>query len=218
MNAAAGLRRAAIFVVLFGGVMAIAVWQAGGIGVPRQVRRAPTDTTRAAMPPGDVVPIEGGASMGRGRGVRIARDAVEVVDGEPNSYRAFEAAWARQTPIPGGTIDERRLHTEDFTALLFHRRPTSEQPRPPAIEGPDTTRINAAEADLEIGRGAAFRAQLSGGVEVVRHSTTADLTLRTDDLEIARIERARGAEELHATTDARVFVDGKGAHLEGTGL
>jgi hypothetical protein len=212
------LRRLVVFTVLFGGAMAAVIWRAGGVEAPEPGRVPAGDGERAQLPDEELVPIDAGAGMGSGRGIRVRRDAVEVVGGEPISYRAFEASWERQRPLPGGTLEERRIHTEEFTALVFHRRPTAEEPRPPAVEGPDTTRLSADEAELTMRQGAAFRAHLSGAVRVVRHAPDEDLTLTTPQLDIERIEGSRGAEELHATTEADVRLEGSGTHLEGTGL
>ena len=198
--------------------MAVVAWRAGGLMAPQTGRR-----TTVAQPGGElsdepVVPIDAGTSMGSGRGVRVSRDAVAVVDGTTVTYRAYEASWESQTPLPSSSVDERRLHTETFQLLLFHRKPTPDEPRPPAVEGPDTTRVTATEADLDMRADAGLRAELAGDVEIVRHDVDEDLTLRTSALDLERVEHSQGAEEIHASSDVEVVVDGRAAHLVGTGL
>ncbi len=209
MSRLAGLRRVAIFGVVFGGIMAVVIWSAGGVTSgyegPRVTPVARPDDT------GSVLPMRGGFSVGDGSGVHVTRDGTEVVDGQPLPYRAFEARWARQKPRPGSSSEQRRLHAEQFALLLFHLRPTPTEPRPRAIEGPDTTRIDAREAELSIREGEEFRADLVGDVTVTRHAVDGDLTLRSERLFV-------DAETRQASTEEHVVVEGRGAHIEGTGL
>ena len=211
-------RRFAVGSVIFCGAMAVVVWQAGGIA-SRGTTPAPRDPDRAANPPGtQVVPMAPGAGMGSGRGVRVSKEGIAVVDGEPIPFVIWEGEWDTQRPLPGKTIDERRLLTEGFSVLLFHQRPTAEEPRPRAVEGPDTTRITADEAELQLGSDAAFQAALIGNVRIVRHAADGDLTLLTDSLDLEQTAGEGQDESVHATSEVHVVVEGSGMHLEGTGL
>ncbi len=215
MNAGVVVRRTAIFAGVAGALLGAIAWFHGG------VRGTAQDTSRRTQPPplgGNLVPIAADASMGEGSGVRLSRDDVAVVDGAPLPYRAFEATWARQAPRPGNSVDQLRLHTEEFAVLHFNRVPTAEEPRPRAVEGPGSTRVTAAEAELEMHAGASFHADLAGDVLVLRHEDVADLTLRTQSLALERREGRRGADELHAASEEHVAVERLDVHVEGIGL
>jgi len=218
MSAATSLRRLFVGIVIFGSVMSVVVWRAGDLvdSGETATERDPGQSARA--PDGSVVRVSTEASLGSGRGVRVSRQGVAVVDGEPITFRLWEGSWDRQQPVPGKTIDEHRLLTEGFSVLLFHQRPTVEEPRPRAIEGPETTRVDADEAELELAADSTFNAALSGNVRMVSHATDGDLVVLTERLDLERKDSSGTDEEVRATSDARVTVDGEGTHLAGTGL
>jgi lipopolysaccharide export system protein LptA len=217
MSAAASLRRLAVGTLVFGGIMGIVAWQAGGLTSGSGTGQ-PRDPTIAAKPPDDpFVTFTPGAQMSNARGVRVFRDGVAVVEGEPIAFRVWEGSWDRQRPLPGETIDERRILTEGFSVLLFHTRPTPEVPRPAALEGPNTTRVDADEAELELKTDSEFNATLNGNVKIVRHETDGNLILTTQSLDLEHADKGQG-EELRATSTARVTItlDGTPSTLDAT--
>ncbi len=209
------LRRVTIFGVVFGGLMAAVAWQAGGIRGNK-----PHRTVSAARPdePTGIVTIGGDAGIGRGRGVRVFRDGVAPVDGAPVMFRKWEAWWEKQTPREGDGPDRHVLLCEDFHVLFFHAVPDEHDPRPRAVEGPNTTRIDATRAEMDSGSAQReLRADLIENVVITHHGVESDLVLKTRRLFVE--ETAEGGRERQiARTDEPVTITGPSLELTGTGL
>lgn len=220
MTAAILVRRAAIFVVVFGAGMSAVVWAAGGLVVPRPAGTAAPSSTRVELDPAHVVAFGQGASLGPGKAGRLDRDDVAIVGGRQVPYREMSAEWSASTPVrsrePG--VETQRL--KDARIVLF-ARPTEDDPSPVAREtARGVTILSGATALLRRKEGAPPSVHAEGDCVASHVLEGGDtVVLRSEVLDLRRDDGAGDREGSHVIeTDRPVRIEGGGGELLGTGL
>jgi lipopolysaccharide-assembly LptC-related protein len=214
MLARDSVRRAVVFLGLFGAVLGVLIWRAGGL-------RARTNSGDEGPPPtehaGPLAPIAPDLSMGASENGTITRDDTKLVDGRPVRWRAWTASWKSAVPRPAANPDE-SVQDIDAPRLVLYPEPRRGDARPVAEGGPGTTTVTSRTGTLKDRRGVRTEIRLAGDVAVDHvDPDRGDAHLRTNSLDVT-LQEANGVTKRHVASADRVAVTGARGRIEGVGL
>ncbi len=210
------IRRATVFVLLFGGAIGLLAWAAGG-RLRTSSEAADESPAVEAVPPGPDARVARNLSVGETSGGLLSHDAVKVIDSKPCRYRAWTAEWAKSAPRKS---TDPEVGVQDLVSprIVLHPEPSSAKSAQFPEGAPGSTRITSKSGVLQHQKDVRTSVRLTGDVLLQRFDPEGgDIELRTETLDCS-MESHGSADRRTAQTADHVKIDGARAHIEGDGL